>query len=165
MPTRSSETVNKALIAESLGDIPKDMIITKIKEHRGDMMQVATDLNLSYFELERFIYKDYKIGELILGYRIGLIDKAETVLRNHLDAQSFKAATFVLRTLGKNRGYMMNDEPAPKRPDDQDSKSIDLSTKTPEELRKLRALLSSDAKVVEGHATLVKDDPADDPES
>ena len=122
--------------------VPKELIIESLLVNDGNVQIVAQDLGLMYLPLLQFIEKDYRLRDLVLASRTSLIDEAETVLRNNVRAGNLKASMFVLKTIGRERGYA--DMMEVKIPDADDaSKSVDLDKLSVAQLRDLKKLMST----------------------
>ena len=91
-------------------EIPKELVIDSLERHGGKLSDVADDLGVSFTMLASYVDSDKELQTLLMLLRESIVDKAESVLTNHLDQGSLKAATFALQTLGKDRGYVRRTE-------------------------------------------------------
>ena len=132
----------KAAKRQKCCDIPFDIIVDKLDEHKGNVDLVSTELNIGYADLSRLITQRKELKEILLASREGLIDAAEQTLRTHVELGSLRASVYVLDTVGKNRGYVK--EVAQVTDADEYNKvkaKVDLTKLNDEELRQLQGLM------------------------
>ena len=101
------EEKRKALARrDKLEDLPHDIILDELDLQRGNILETAKSLDVGYAQLSAYIDKKPDLTQLLMLGRTKLIDKAESVLLHHLERKSLRATFFVLKTLGKSRGYI-----------------------------------------------------------
>ncbi len=134
-----------------------EVIEAKIHEHEGNIDEASKDLDVRYIDLANLVDKRIILRNICLGYRTSLIDKAEMVIRHKLDNDSLPAATFVLKTLGKDRGYVERTEQR-REVINEERKVIDLSRLSEDQLRDLQELLiRAENKTIDGEAKVIND--------
>lgn len=80
-------------------------IIEALQETKGIIYYAADLLGMTRSNLDNRIRKNEKLQEALIDAREGVIDLAEAKLFKKLDEDQWNAIEFVLRRLGKNRGY------------------------------------------------------------
>ncbi len=133
--------VEKGLVNGKGRAVSRTLLEETLHELEGDIASVADRLGLDYIPLNHHIYKDYRLRDICLGYRQSLVDMAEGVVRGELRQRSFKAAKFVLSTLGKDRGYVPKTESQSTQIVHKTESKMDLTKLSPEKLRQLRGLV------------------------
>lgn len=91
--------------------VTDEQVIDSIKRHCARMTKVAEDLGLDYFNLIQRTQADHFRAAIKQAREI-IIDDAESVIRKAVIDKDLDAAKFVLRTLGKSRGWSTSDAPA-----------------------------------------------------
>lgn len=93
-------------------------IIEALQEGRGNLSFVARKLELKRRSLADRVYSTSELKDAMLEARDGCIDQAETNIFEAVDAKDLEASKFVLRTIGKQRGYTYGTEISgdPERP-------------------------------------------------
>lgn len=92
-------------------EVSDEQVIAAIKRHGARMTQVAEELGLNYSKLLQRTQAE-QFREAIKQARELIIDAAESVVRKAVIDKDLDAAKFVLRTLGKSRGWSTSDAPA-----------------------------------------------------
>lgn len=86
--------------------ITKESLVSSIERNDGRMIKVMQELHLNYSTLSRYLQTDAKLMELQDYFRRKLLNKAEDVIVKCLSSKNegyrFKAACFILETLGKD---------------------------------------------------------------
>lgn len=93
-------------------------IIQALQEEKGNLSAVARRLELKRRILAERVYSDSELKDALIEARDGCIDKAEANIFEAVDAKDLEASKFVLRTIGKQRGYTYGTEISgdPERP-------------------------------------------------
>jgi len=91
-------------------EIPLELVEDALEVCRGNMTKTAEHLDVSFTRLASMVDKSPDLMVQTMRHRSRLIDKAEDVLESHLDQGDLKAATFTLKTIGKDRGYVERHE-------------------------------------------------------
>ena len=139
-------------------NIPVELITDKLHEHSGNVDLVAKDLDIIYFDLARYIDRRPDLRLLTVTYREQMVDQAETNLRQDLANGDQKATFMVLRTLGRERGYVERREQEITTTTHEATAGVDVSTLSMEQLMQLRDIVASDkAKVIDADAVTVPD--------
>lgn len=71
----------------------------------GNYMVCARRLGVSRTAIRKRVKKSPEISALVEDFREGQLDKAEAALFRAVERGNIRAICFVLRTLGKDRGY------------------------------------------------------------
>ena len=87
----------------------KDEIVLAIGQCRGVLKDICSTLDCTRGELQHYINIHSEIKPLLQDAREDIIDEAEKVLLEKLhsdnDQVAQRAAEFILKSLGKKRGY------------------------------------------------------------
>ena len=130
-------------------DYPLPVVIDILRKNNGNLTKTAEELDVNFADLIRLTERNAELRLILLAAREGLVDMAEDTIREHLEQGSFKAATFVLMTLGKNRGYRKDDVPREHKEDyDRAVTKVDLANLSVEQMQELRDIMNSATKKV-----------------
>lgn len=93
-------------------------IIEALREARGNLSACARKLELKRRALSDRVYSTPELKEVMEEARNGIIDAAEENIYLAVEAKDLEASKFVLRTIGKTRGYTYGTEISgdPERP-------------------------------------------------
>lgn len=87
-----------------------DELIEALRKHRGRMSRAARAVGCSLRTIQDRRLESPEVDEAALLAREEMVDKAEEALEELIDAKDFRAISFVLRTLGRDRGYVERTE-------------------------------------------------------
>jgi len=90
--------------------IPTEEIIEAITICKGNLSAAAVRLGCSRSTLNYRMERYQEISDCVDSFRKKLVDDAETKLQDHIDDGNFAAVQFVLKTLGRERGYVTRKE-------------------------------------------------------
>lgn len=90
--------------------ITKERLMTALMRNDGRLLKTMKELKIdSYCNLQKFLQTNAEFQELEKYFRARLIERSEDVLLDCLDSDDkalrLKASTFILETIGKDRGY------------------------------------------------------------
>ena len=71
----------------------------------GRIKDASEALGITYNGLNQRIKREPELEKILIKVRETLVDTAEAQLLAHLERGEWEAIKFVLKTLGKNRGY------------------------------------------------------------
>jgi hypothetical protein len=83
----------------------REVVIEAIYKTQGNVTEAAKMLNYTFRGLNNRIAGDLILKRELKIARNQKVDKAELVIDQHLEEQNLDAAKFVLKTLGKDRGW------------------------------------------------------------
>ncbi len=83
-----------------------EQVIKAIQNSRGIKSAIARQLGCSRRTVDNYIEKYVTVKEAYEEERAALVDIAELQLMKHVNAGSLAALFFVLKTIGKDRGYV-----------------------------------------------------------
>ena len=143
-----NERVTKAKKRKSALDIPEDIIACVLEDNNGSLEETAKELKCTLHSLIKVSERNKTVRAVMITKRMLLVDKAEKNLEVQLDAGSFKATVFTLKTLGKRQGYYektdVNDPIDPtKDPSAIIHAKVDLANLTTNQLTQLGDLLKT----------------------
>lgn len=72
---------------------------------QGNFMECAKRLGVSRTAIRKRVKKSLEISALVEDFREGQLDEAEAALFRAVKRGDIRAICFVLKTLGKDRGY------------------------------------------------------------
>jgi len=81
-----------------------------IRKHKGNISASADSLGCSRRALYDLAERSPRVAAVLAESRARLIDDAETVVADKIEAGDLGAARFVLQTIGKDRGYVERTE-------------------------------------------------------
>jgi hypothetical protein len=90
--------------------VPDDRIAEALRKAKGRVMTAARSLGVSRQALYNHINVSTELQDIRADYRELLVDKAESALESGLDRGEGWATCFTLKTLGKDRGYVTNEQ-------------------------------------------------------
>lgn len=82
------------------------IIIEAMDNSRGIISNIAKKLDVSRNTVYQWIDSDDELKEALKNANECLLDNAEDKLVNLVDQQDFRAISFILKTRGKDRGYV-----------------------------------------------------------
>lgn len=85
--------------------ITAEQIITAIDNNYGNLSAAARELGIQRYPLQVRVTNNPEIKEALNNARDKFIDLAEEGLYAHVKAKSLAAITFLLKTIGKERGW------------------------------------------------------------
>lgn len=98
-PTAHKSKIRKsALVAEE--------VALAIGKYNGNLAAVARHLNVDRHTVKAFIDQRPTLQQALLNTREGFLDEAESSLYQAVKQRKPWAVCFVLKTLGKSRGYI-----------------------------------------------------------
>jgi predicted transcriptional regulator len=83
-----------------------EQVIKAIKEKKGIVSSVADTLGVSRLTVYNYINRHATVQQALQDERERMIDTAESALYVALSKQEAWAVSLVLKTIGKNRGYV-----------------------------------------------------------
>lgn len=89
---------------------PKE-VIAALRKHNGHIFLTARALRINYTSVRGYIQRYPEVKEAFQAIRGEMVDTAENKLRDAIDNGEQWAVLFVLRTLGKDRGYVEREAP------------------------------------------------------
>ena len=98
---------------KSLAAFGEQKVVEVLTACRGNIQQTAVRLGVNRRTIHRWMEKSPKLRALRDGLREKIVDKAEENVFAALDRDDLRVSMFILRTLGKNRGYTERREVAP----------------------------------------------------
>ena len=90
---------------KSLSAIGEDRVIEALVSTQGNISMGAEKLGVNRRTISRWLVKNPQLRALVSEQRDRLLDKAEENVFEAVMQGDLKMSMFVLRTLGKNRGY------------------------------------------------------------
>jgi predicted transcriptional regulator len=87
-----------------------EQVIKAIKEKKGIVSSVADTLGVSRLTVYNYINRHATVQQALQDERERMIDTAESALYVALSKQEAWAVSLVLKTIGKNRGYVERHE-------------------------------------------------------
>jgi hypothetical protein len=121
-------------------EIPVELVEHSIVSCEGNLTKAAKDLEVSFARLAHMVDGSRVLTALVMRQRETLVDMAEDVLRSHLVQGDLKAATFTLRTLGKDRGFVERTDSARVVDVNVRNVDVDLSKLSTDQLRALKTI-------------------------
>ena len=100
---------------KSLAAFGEQKVVEALTACRGNIQQTAARLGVNRRTIHRWMEKSPTLRALRDGLREKIVDKAEENVFAALDRGDLRVSVFILRTLGKNRGYTERREAAPPR--------------------------------------------------
>ena len=98
---------------KSLLVVDENKVIETLTAAHGNVSLAAQKLGVNRRTIHRWMEKSPKLRALRDGLREKIVDKAEENVFAALDRGDLRVSMFILRTLGKNRGYTERREVAP----------------------------------------------------
>jgi hypothetical protein len=95
-------------MVKTLHKIPHAKIVAAIRKSKGCIADAAKLAGCSPAWLRRLVNKHAVIKEVLDEEREQLIDLSEMTIREKVESGDVDTAKFVLRTLGRNRGWGEN---------------------------------------------------------
>jgi hypothetical protein len=93
---------------------PTTQVVRALKKHDGIISDSATALGCTQQTIRNYRKRYASVDQAIHDGRESLLDQAEGVIRKSLDSENentaLRAAMFVLKTLGKKRGWVERQE-------------------------------------------------------
>lgn len=77
-----------------------------LRAKAGNMSQAARALGVTRQAIQARVRKSEYLRSVVEAEREGLVDLAESVIRRNIERGDVASTIFVLKTLGKNRGYV-----------------------------------------------------------
>ena len=90
---------------KTLAAFGEQKVVEALTACRGNIQQTAVRLGVNRRTIHRWMEKSPKLRALRDGLREKIVDKAEENVFAALDRGDLRVSMFILRTLGKNRGY------------------------------------------------------------
>ena len=100
---------------KSLAAFGEQKVVEALTACRGNIQQTAARLGVNRRTIHRWMEKSPTLRARRDGLREKILDKAEENVFAALDRDNLRVSMFILRTLGKNRGYTERREVAPLR--------------------------------------------------
>ena len=122
--------------------VPENEMRELVVRTAGNLAQAARELKLTRGELANQVRRSAVLLAALTDERDQLIDNAETALRNAVEEGESWAVTFVLKTLGRDRGYAERGESEFDQPLPDEEVEPDLTRLTNDQLRQFEALLA-----------------------
>ncbi len=85
-------------------------VMVALRSANGSVVKAAVSLNVTSYRLTRYISSRTRFLEVQRGYRLALLDIAESHLMDALAEGERWAVQLVLKTLGKSKGYTEKSE-------------------------------------------------------
>lgn len=93
-------------------NVPRDELIEAIRKTRGLLYLASNVLGVNHVTLSSLIEKDPELAEIWKEEKGKTLDRAEAKLMQAVDKGEQWAITMILRTLGRERGYVERQEVA-----------------------------------------------------
>ena len=93
-------------------NIPRDELIEAIKKTRGLLYLASNVLGVNHVTLSKLIESDEELSQIWREEKGKTLDRAEAKLMQAVDKGEQWAITMILRTLGRERGYVERQEVA-----------------------------------------------------
>src|SRR5574343_212469 len=87
-------------------NIPRDELIEAIRKTRGLLYLASNVLGVNHVTLSSLIERDPELAEIWKEEKGKTLDRAEAKLMQAVDKGEQWAITMILRTLGRERGYV-----------------------------------------------------------
>jgi hypothetical protein len=91
-----------------------EQVVAAIRQHDGIIIDTAAALGCTQQTIRNYRKRYRSVDQAIHDGRESLVDQAEGVIRKSLDSENentaLRAAMFVLKTLGKRRGWVERQE-------------------------------------------------------
>jgi len=85
--------------------ISKNQLLKEIKEHCGNLSEIAKKYGLTYAAVHKRVNSDPAMSEALQEVREALVDTAQTQLRKAVEEGASWAVRFTLETWGRPRGF------------------------------------------------------------
>tara|TARA_R110000803_G_scaffold158426_3_gene222718 strand:+ start:3260 stop:3814 length:555 start_codon:yes stop_codon:yes gene_type:complete len=121
-------------------EVPVELVEEAITDCGGNLTEAAKKLDVSFARLAHMVDGSRTLTILTSRLREAIVDEAERVLKHHLTNNSLQAATFALKTIGKNRGYVERSEQEKNVHVEVRTLDVSLDRLTSAQLRELRSL-------------------------
>ena len=93
-----------------------DEVVDVIQKSEGVRTTICKLLDCSQTQLRNYLEEHQELKQVMLDAREAVVDKAEKVMTSLLDSQNEqiqqKTAEYILKSLGKSRGWAIGDYPA-----------------------------------------------------
>ena len=99
---------NKRKLSNTLARIPfptLDVVELALRMHRGNIVKAAEEMNLEPPLLRRKVNTTPSLLKVLQDIKQNEVDNAESTLYELVDQKNPQATIFVLKTLGKERGF------------------------------------------------------------
>ena len=136
---RTDKHLKSLQIQKSQG-LPIEQINQALIDNEGNIHDTSLQLRMTYAALVYRIEKSKGLQETIFAFHQQLIDLAQKNLKVELLQGSWRATHFVLKTLGRSRGFIEREDqnaPPTAQPD-----TLDLSSLSISELKTISELLA-----------------------
>jgi hypothetical protein len=102
------KALNKVPVKKEKNEPTPEQLIKALNNHRGNVTVTARALKCDRAAVVKMIETNPELKDIILRARESIIDEAEKSLIKNIQDGNVTSIIFVLKTLGRARGYVLN---------------------------------------------------------